>query len=614
MWKFRRSSCKLVVSLLFIVTLVTVLCSKEIPAVAQGQFRDLSGHWAQNCIESLVDRRIITGYPDQTFRPDATVTRAEFSVMLGKAIPTLKPIRTATAFQDVPSTHWAASAIQAAYRAGFLSGYPDRVFKPADSITRVQAIGSLAGGLAYKTQQPPAQTLQAYTDANQIPSYAEGAIAAASENHLVVNYPNVKQLRPNQPITRAELAASFCRVLPTSAQTVPSQYIAGAASATNYQQEVSQQEVPTAARQEIRGVWITNVDSQVMFDRATLANAVRDLAQMNFNTLYPTVWNWGYTQYPSAVAKRVIGSAVDPRPEALGLQGRDMLAEMIQQGHQNKMAVIPWFEFGFMVSETEPLGRIQPKWLTQRLDGSQIWMEGIYPRVWLNPFHPEVQQFIQELLLELVTKYDLDGIQLDDHWGLPAEFGYDPYTVALYQREHNGQSPPANPSDREWVRWRANKITEFTRRVFQAVKARKDNVLFTLSPNNYGFSLNHSLQDWLTWEREGLIEELVLQVYRNSLSAFVSELDSPEVQDARQHIPVGVGILTGLKDQPVSIQQVQKQVQAVRDRGFHGVSFFFYETMWNLTKEGPDQRKAAFRSFFSDRMPRPNIKQGWVPG
>jgi len=77
------------------------------------------------------------------------------------------------------------------------------------------------------------------------------------------------------------------------------------------------------------------------------------------------------------------------------------------------MGVIPWFEFGFMAPADSDLAKRHPDWLTSRRDGSQIWIEGKH-EVWLNPFRPEVQQFIQDLILEIVSK-DIDGIQFDDH-------------------------------------------------------------------------------------------------------------------------------------------------------------------------------------------------------
>jgi uncharacterized lipoprotein YddW (UPF0748 family) len=351
-----------------------------------------------------------------------------------------------------------------------------------------------------------------------------------------------------------------------------------------------------AAPAEIHGVWLTNVDSNVLFKRDRINEAVSELARLKFNQIYPVVWNWGYTTYPSAVAQQTIGSAVDPRPDSL--QNRDALAEIIQASHAKGIKVIPWFEFGFMAPLDSGLAMRRSDWLTMKQDGSQIWMEGIYPRVWLNPLRPEVQKFMRDLVLEVVTKYDVDGIQFDDHFGLPFEFGYDDFTIALYKQENKGKLPPPNPKDPAWIKWRADKITEFTKQLFRDVKAQKSNVIFALSPNNYDFSINHSLQDWRRWEREGFVEELSLQVYRDSLTSFQNELDRPEVKAAKQHIPVTVGVLSGLRSKPVSMQQIKTQVQMVRDRKFAGVSFFFYETLWNLTGESLNQRKAGFQDLF----------------
>jgi uncharacterized lipoprotein YddW (UPF0748 family) len=361
---------------------------------------------------------------------------------------------------------------------------------------------------------------------------------------------------------------------------------------------------------EIRGVWLTNIDSDVLFERNRLSQAIQTLHQLNFNTIYPTIWNWGYTLYPSQVAAKAIGRSLDPTP---GLQGRDMLQEIVQQGREQRMGVIPWFEFGFMAPADSQLAKRHPQWLTRRRDSKEVWLEGKHQRVWLNPFHPEVQQFIQDLILEVVAKYDLDGIQFDDHFGLPSEFGYDPFTVKLYQQEHNGKNPPSEPQNSEWVRWRADKITAFLKQVFQTVKQQKPNCLISIAPNPQRVSYDLFLADWAQWDRQGLIEELVLQVYRNDLKVFKSELQYPEVQAAQKHIPVGIGILSGLKGKYVPWGQIQNQVQMTRRSNFAGVSFFFYETLWNLTKEHPTKRQAGFQKIFPVTVQRPNILLGWKP-
>jgi uncharacterized lipoprotein YddW (UPF0748 family) len=359
---------------------------------------------------------------------------------------------------------------------------------------------------------------------------------------------------------------------------------------------------------ELRGVWLTNIDSDVLFGKERLKTALQRLDELNFNVVYPAVWNWGYTLYPSRVAARVIGKSLDPTP---GLQGRDMLKEIVSEGHKRGLKVIPWFEFGFMAPADSALAKNRPQWLTSRSDRTKIVKEGIHDRVWLSPFRPDVQKFIQDLIVEIVKNYDIDGIQFDDHFGLPSELGYDDYTVALYKKEHKGKAPSKDFKDAEWVRWRADKITKYMQQVFKAIKAVKRNCIVSVAPNPQRFSYEYFLADWQKWERMGLVEDLVVQVYRNDLNVFISELEYPEVKAAKSHIPVSIGIIAGLKNRTVPMEQIKTQVKEVRDRSFAGVSFFFYETLWNLSQEPSAQRQAAFQQIFPKPADYPNLLAGW---
>ncbi|WP_233258681.1 glycoside hydrolase family 10 protein [[Phormidium] sp. ETS-05] len=378
---------------------------------------------------------------------------------------------------------------------------------------------------------------------------------------------------------------------------------------------------PIPAASEIRGVWITNVASGVLFSPWGINRALKQLSALNFNTVYPVVWNRGHTFYPSQVAQKVTGRVQEPML-TLMRGGGDVLEEIIKVGHQQKLRVIPWFEYGFMAPKNSPLTKRHPEWISQHrsinnynnsgnkwepeLNFSQVNIPNfirdrlIRQQVWLNPFHPEVQQLILDLILEVVRRYDVDGIQLDDHFGLPVELGYDEFTVELYRREHGGKNPPDDPKDEEWMFWRSQKINAFMQKIFTSVKAIKPQCLICLSPNSYEFSYGKYLQNWLTWVNNGWVEELVLQVYRDDARSFEAELNQTAVQIAGQKIPVGVGILTGTLTHPVPVEQIQEQVQLVRDRQFDGVSFFYWETLWSyLTPDAPGQRRQAFKQLFS---------------
>ncbi|BAZ84220.1 glycoside hydrolase family 10 protein [Dolichospermum compactum] len=346
------------------------------------------------------------------------------------------------------------------------------------------------------------------------------------------------------------------------------------------------------SRQEIRGVWMTNNDLDILRDRTKVQEAVTKLQQLNFNTIYPVVWNSGYVMYPSQVAKRL-----EIQPFVFqGLDGHDILADLIDKAHRQNLLVIPWFEFGFMTPPSSELAMNKPEWLTRKKDGTQTSISAGGEVSWLNPFHPQVQQFISDLLVELTQKYNLDGIQFDDHTSLPSEFGYDKYTVALYQQETQ-KTPPNDPQNPEWVNWRANKITEFMVRLNQTVKQIKPKMIFSVSPNYYNHAYKFQLQDWLNWVRLDIVDELIVQVYKENLGHFIDKLSRPEMEEVKQKIPAGIGVMAGLRTKPVSMQQIQSQVRAAQQRGL-GVAFFYYESLWNTAQGGLTERLAGFKSLF----------------
>jgi hypothetical protein len=154
--------------------------------------------------------------------------------MIRQAFPR-NPERQGIDFVDVPANYWGYEAIQAAYQTGFLEGYPNNIFNPEQNIPRVQVLVSLATGLELAAPPQVANVLNStFRDAPQIPGFARNQVAAATVNQLVVNYPDVASLNPNQVATRADVAAFIYQALvkegtlPQLAATdIAAQYIVG---------------------------------------------------------------------------------------------------------------------------------------------------------------------------------------------------------------------------------------------------------------------------------------------------------------------------------------------------------------------------------------------------
>jgi uncharacterized lipoprotein YddW (UPF0748 family) len=218
--------------------------------------------------------------------------------------------------------------------------------------------------------------------------------------------------------------------------------------------------------------------------------------------------------------------------------------------------------------------------------------------VWLNPFRPEVQQLLIDLVVEVVSLYDVDGVQFDDHFSLPIAFGHDAYTRALYRRE-TGRAVPADAEDPAWVRWRADKITAFVRRLRTTLKAHKSSLIFSLSPNYADFAYKLQLQDWRTWVRAGLVDEVVVQLYRPDLTSFTAELSRPELEEKR--VPMAVALMAGQRLRPTDSRLLQGKVAAARQRGL-GVAFFHYGPLWEATDD-PAGRLRSLPAILGTSLP-----------
>lgn len=100
------------------------------------KFTDANNQWYSEAINYVVNKGLISGYPDGTFKPNANITRAEFAQMISGYVTVGG---NATNFKDV-NDHWAKEAIEKLYGNKSVTGYPDGTFKPNDEITRAEAV------------------------------------------------------------------------------------------------------------------------------------------------------------------------------------------------------------------------------------------------------------------------------------------------------------------------------------------------------------------------------------------------------------------------------------------------------------------------------------------
>ncbi|MEM8603901.1 MAG: S-layer homology domain-containing protein [Cyanobacteria bacterium P01_H01_bin.121] len=200
------------------------------PATAQTMgFSDTRGHWIQQCVANLAELNIASAFPSGLYEPNRPLTRSLYADMLVRAFPNLPAVQGAPMFRDVNAGTLFQDSITQAYQQGFFTGVSTAAFRPNEAITRQDLLVAIANGLKTQPSLSVGETLEStYDDAAAIANYAQPAIAAATEQGFVVNYPNVRELRPAAPATRAEGAAVICQARLAALQEtgVPPQYIA----------------------------------------------------------------------------------------------------------------------------------------------------------------------------------------------------------------------------------------------------------------------------------------------------------------------------------------------------------------------------------------------------
>jgi uncharacterized lipoprotein YddW (UPF0748 family) len=280
--------------------------------------------------------------------------------------------------------------------------------------------------------------------------------------------------------------------------------------------------------------------------------------------------------YPSAVVEKEIGI----RQSAV-YKDFDPLAAMVKAGHAAGLRVHAWFEFGFAYAHKDSTNKgwlaKHPDWVGRNNQGHLLQKNGFY---WWSALRPDVQDFMTRLVLEVVNNYAVDGIQGDDRLpAMPGEGGYDAYSVAQYRLEHRGDNPPPNAKDPAFIQWKANRLSQFGKNLYAAVKKARPNCLVTWAPSIYPWSKEQYLQDWPEWLKGGYADWVLPQLYRYDLKAYEKILvELAQQVPAKDRHKVFPGILTSLGDgYRVKPELLQGMIALNRQHGFEGEVSFYYE-------------------------------------
>ena len=405
--------------------------------------------------------------------------------------------------------------------------------------------------------------------------------------------------------TAVATAGSFVGTLPESAaravaeakaiakalpQAIAQKDFAGARQQWQKAQALLWQNYPVeqyAAQPEIRAMWLDRGSIIRAGSEQGLAKIFDRLAAAGINTIFFETVNAGYPIYPSQVA---------PQPNPL-VRGWDPLASAVKLAHDRNMELHAWvwtFAVGNKRHNTlinlpadypGPVIAAHPEWASYDNRGS------LFPpgqgKPFLDPANPAARQYLLRLYEEIVSRYNVDGLQLDyirypfQDPSADRTYGYGIAARQQFQQQTGVDPTAIKPSDRDlWQRWtqfRAQQIDSFVAQASHYLKQKRPNLVmsvavFPLSEHDRTHKLQ---QHWEVWANRGDVDLIVPMTYALDSYRF-QRLAQPWITSSKLGSAL---LLPGIRLLNLPTLGAFDQIQLVRDLPASGYALFAVENL-----------------------------------
>jgi len=283
----------------------------------------------------------------------------------------------------------------------------------------------------------------------------------------------------------------------------------------------------SAQTNEYRGFWVDSWGAG--FRSATEVNTLtNDLRKGKFNMVIPQVRRRGDAFY---------NSNLEPKNSSVSPAGFDPLADLIAKCSNTnfgpKIEVHAWIVTYHIWQGTNPPPAGHPlllhtNWLLQDVSGNTL----VGNEYTFDPGHPEVQRHTYNVAMDIITNYNVAGLNFDYIRYSDANQGYNPVTVARFNQRY-GRTGQPSPSDADWKQFRRDQITGLLRKVYlnaiavkPGIKISADTITWSSGPTSlaswYSSSdaWNTVLQDWRGWMEEGILDLNLPMAYYDQAGAY----------------------------------------------------------------------------------------------
>ena len=350
---------------------------------------------------------------------------------------------------------------------------------------------------------------------------------------------------------------------------------------------------------EVRAIWLDRGTIVGCKDATELRNLIKNLARVGFNVIFFETVNAGYPIYPSSILSQ------NPL-----VKGWDPLAVAVEVAHANGIELHAWV-WSFAVGNTRhnlllgqetnfpgPIISLKGRsWALANEDGKlRIEMQ---PETWISPANKKACQFLQELFVEIVKNYDVDGFQFD-YIRFPfqkkySQVGFDFVTKSAF-KEWSGELPEIEgPMNRKWREWKALMVSDFVRETSHKLKEIKPKLNISAAVFGLDRTLRMQLiqQDWETWLVNGWVDAVYPFYY-----SFTNEEIKAKLVHERNSINDKAIIIPGFNLRVLNVGELAERITTARNSGVLGVALFAADHLGTEKKDllvkGPFREKTTF--------------------
>ncbi len=337
---------------------------------------------------------------------------------------------------------------------------------------------------------------------------------------------------------------------------------------------------------ELKGVWIR----PTYFSEDDIIKTLDKISNAGINNIFLETYYHGKTIFPSQTMTKY--GFIRQNEDYVGF---DPLRIWINEAHKRGIKVHIWFET-FYVGNKPPetnAGYIlakKPEWANyqkKNADSDTIaYSVSEHNGYFIDPANPEVQNFLYELLCEIITRYKPDGINLDyirypqsldtiySNYDM-SNWGYTKYARDEFFKMYGVDPIELKFTDPLWYQWRAyrcNKITSFVRRVSVLCRFNKIQITAVIFPNR-NLALNTKMQDWKTWSMNNFVDGFTpLFLTCNDMTAMnlMEEVLRNKSASTKLYAGLFVTFMNG------SSADLMKQIHAARKYCLNGLIIFDY--------------------------------------